>query len=162
MPQTRNASDLERALGELIEADLDAIENYYSAIGRLINPTDRLQFGRFVEDHRRHVADLTELLCSYGDGGPIEPDLKQWLTKGLTKSKVVFMSLAGDLGVLEAMRANEALSVRTYEFAKTLSDLPTPVRAVVERNLSDELRQHAWIEKRLAVRRASKEQVRHA
>ncbi|HEX4445400.1 MAG TPA: DUF2383 domain-containing protein, partial [Polyangiaceae bacterium] len=101
-------------LNVLIELDLDAIEAYEAAIARLNDPGDKLQLGRFLEDHRRHVNDLTPLVLEAGGRPATTPDFKRVLTKG----RVIVMAIAGDLGVLEAMKSNEETTTRIYDKAR--------------------------------------------
>jgi hypothetical protein len=76
----------------------------------------------------------------------------------LTKGKVVILGIAGDMGVMEAMRSNEETTNRVYGKAKEHAGLPVEAKAVIDRNYSDEQRHLAWIEQRLsAMRRTSSE-----
>jgi uncharacterized protein (TIGR02284 family) len=145
-------------LNKLIELDLDAIEAYEAAIARLADPADRAQLQQFEEDHRRHVADLTALVQEAGGNPATSPDFKRVLTKG----KVVVMGIAGDTGVLDAMKSNEETTTRAYDRARQSVDLPLQARAVIERNFSDEQRHLAWIERRAATLRELKHGAKHA
>jgi uncharacterized protein (TIGR02284 family) len=158
MGQTEKHTKLAAELNALIELDLDAIEAYEAAIARLKDDGDKLQLGQFLEDHRRHVDDLTPLVLEVGGRPATTPDFKRVLTKG----RVVIMGVAGDLGVLEAMKTNEEATTRAYDKAGTSGELPLEARAVVERNYSDEMRHLAWLEQRVLTLRKSKEGVRHA
>ncbi len=53
-------------LNNLIELDFDAIEAYKAAISRVDDMSDRAQLARFLEDHQRHVADLSPLVERLG------------------------------------------------------------------------------------------------
>jgi rubrerythrin len=153
-----DAEKLAHDLNALIELDLDAIEAYEAAIARLVDAGDKVQLGRFLEDHRRHVNELTPLVLE-ADGRPAtSPDFKRVLTKG----KVVVMSVAGDIGILEAMKSNEETTSRTYDKARRNPGLPLEARNVIERNYSDEAGHLAWIEQRVLTLRKSKQSVRHA
>ncbi len=145
-------------LNELIALDLDAIEAYEAAIARLKDASDRAQLERFLADHRRHVADLTALVEREGGLAATTPDFKRVLTKG----KVVVMGIAGDTGVLEAMKSNEEATTTTYEKATQYPELTLAARVVLERNFADEQRHLAWIEQRLGRIRRDKDAVRHA
>ena len=146
-------------LNELISLDLNAIEAYEAAIVRLSDPGDKAELGRFMADHRRHVTELTPLVLEIGDKAATSPDFKRVLTKG----KVVVMAIAGDPGVLEAMKSNEEATTKIYDKARTHPDLPMQARTIIERNFVDEQRHLAWLEQRLSGlhRDKKKEGVRH-
>jgi uncharacterized protein (TIGR02284 family) len=132
-------------LNDLIELDFDAIEAYKAAIARVDNVGDRSRFASFLEDHQRHVDDLTVLVRELGAEPAKEGDLKQVLTKG----KVVIGGLLGDRLVFEAMKSNETDTNTAYERACARTDLPAHMRTVLQRNLADERRHREWILQRL-------------
>jgi len=142
---TGTQATLSGLLNDLIELDFDAIEAYKAAIGRVDNINDRGQLASFLQDHQRHVEELSALVRELGsepaDGG----DIKQVLTKG----KVVIGGLLGDRMVLEAMKTNEADTNTVYERAVARTDVPAHVRIVLARNLADERRHREWIVRRL-------------
>jgi uncharacterized protein (TIGR02284 family) len=148
---------LARHLNDLIELDLDAIEAYEAAIARLSDPADKVQLGRFLEDHHRHAVDLSPLVQEAGASPATAPDFRRVLTKG----KVVLMGLAGDIGVLEAMKSNEETTTKTYERASRDAGLPLQAKAIVDRNYADEQRHLSWIEQRIDLLRRQREGVRH-
>jgi uncharacterized protein (TIGR02284 family) len=137
--------DLVAALCSAIELDFDAIEAYEAAIERLDHAVDKARFREFLEDHRRHVLDLTQIVRELGGTAPTKADVKAILTKG----KVVIMGLVGTRGVLEAMKANEDDTNLAYERLCQRGDTPERVRVVLQRNLADERRHRAYIEQRL-------------
>lgn len=142
MNDNTNVVDL---LNNLIELDYDAIEAYKAAIARLEVLSDRSQLAVFMQDHQRHVVDLSALVRAQG-GEPAEHgDVKQILTKG----KVVLSGLVGDKLVLEAMKSNEDDTNLAYEKALNHPNLSMEVRRVLQLNLSDERRHRAWIEQRV-------------
>ncbi len=138
--------DLVNLLKNLVELDFDAIEAYEAAIDRVQSESDKASLARFMEDHRRHVADLSRLIEAMGDKAPQHGDIKRVLTKG----KVVIGGLLGDHAVLLAMKTNEDDTNTAYERAAVRMDIPTHIREVLDRNLSDERRHRAWFESRLA------------
>jgi len=143
---TTDSTHLIKHLNALIALDLDAIEAYEAAIARLNDATDKAQLARFLGEHQRHVADLSPLVQEFGGEPTTKADFKRVLTKG----KVVVAGVAGDKGVLEAMKSNEETTTKTYRKALEDAGLPIEVRSVVERNFSDEERHLAWIEQRLS------------
>jgi hypothetical protein len=53
------------------------------------------------------------------------------------------------------MKSNEDTTNRKYEESLTTPGLTAEIRQVLERNLGDERRHRAWIESRLAFKRAA-------
>jgi uncharacterized protein (TIGR02284 family) len=139
------------ALDALLELDYDAIEAYKAAIERIDDKNDKAQLLAFMQDHERHVRELTPLVASLGKEPAKGPDVKQWLTKG----KVVIMGLAGENAVLLAMKTNEDDTNIAYERLVQRTDVTPEVHALLERNLGDERRHRAWIEARLGALKAA-------
>lgn len=133
-------------LNDLIELDYDAIEAYKAAIARVEHVGDRGQLASFLEDHQRHVDDLSALVREMGGEPAKSADIKQVLTKG----KVVIGGLLGDRVVLEAMKTNETDTNTAYERAVARTDLPAHVRTALEKNLADERRHREWIVQRIS------------
>jgi len=137
-----NAVDL---LNSLIELDFDAIEAYKAAIARVDDMADRAALARFLEDHERHVQELTSLVEKRGASPARGGDLKQILTTG----KVVLSGLVGDRIVMAAMKTNEDDTNTAYERAVAHPEVDAETRVVLERNLEDERRHRVWIEQRI-------------
>ena len=132
-------------LNSLIELDYDAIEAYKAAISRMDDMSDRSALAGFQQDHERHVVDLSTLVTAMNEVPKTHGDYKQVLTKG----KVVIGGLVGDRVVLSAMKSNEDDTNTAYERAVAHEGLTEAVRLVLERNLGDECRHRAWIERRM-------------
>ncbi|HSN98067.1 MAG TPA: DUF2383 domain-containing protein [Candidatus Nanopelagicales bacterium] len=132
-------------LNELIELDYDAIEAYQAAVGRVLESRDRGRIAAFLEEHRRHVQELSSLVRQLGGEPPGGGDLKQILARG----KVAIGALFGDRLVLEAMKMNEAESKALHEHIAARADVGEPVKEVLLRHLADERRHHDWIVDRL-------------
>jgi uncharacterized protein (TIGR02284 family) len=145
MATMTNERELIQLLNGLIELDFDAIEAYKAAVERLVDTSDKAQLGQFLEDHRRHVSDLSSLVSQMNGTPKNHADVKQILTKG----KVVLGGLIGDRAILQAMKSNEDDTNRAYEKALGKSIAPAHIREALERNLQDERRHRAWIEQRL-------------
>ncbi|HEU4412264.1 MAG TPA: DUF2383 domain-containing protein [Polyangiaceae bacterium] len=139
-------SNVVSMLQNLVELDYDAIEAYEAAIERLQGEVERATMAAFLDDHRRHVCELSSLLMQAGHEAPSGPDIKRVLTKG----KVVLGGLVGDRAVLMAMKTNEEDTNTAYERAAGRSDVAPQVRALLTCNLSDERRHGEWIANRLA------------
>jgi uncharacterized protein (TIGR02284 family) len=132
-------------LRSLIALDFDAIEAYQAAIDRLHSALDQDQLRSFLADHRRHVFELSPLVAELHGQAVTEADFRRVITKG----KVVLGGVIGDRGVLEAMMSNEQETTKAYRKGAVEPGMPPRVRAVLERNLSDERRHLAWIQQRL-------------
>ena len=135
-------------LHALIELDYDAIEAYRVANARLSRAALREKFSLFLDDHQRHVKELSDLVHRMGAEPPAGADLKQILTKG----KIVLGDLVGgDRAILLAMQSNEDDTNTAYERVTGRRDLPGDVKLIAERNLADERTHRAWIEQQLVV-----------
>lgn len=140
-------ADFSKALYQLCELDFDAIDAYQAAVERLKNPSYKLQLTEFKADHIRHTQELIALLTSKNKEFPAGPDF----TKGLlAKGKVVIANLAGDTGILKAMKTNEDDTNTAYERLNSHMDKWPEAVAVLQRGLADEQRHRAWIENVLA------------
>lgn len=138
-------SSLSSMLESLLELEYDAIAAYSAAIDRFENPALKATFSAFRSDHERHVREITDSLLRMGVDPPVRADAKAILTQG----KVVIGKLAGDAGILLAMRSNEHDTNTAYERVVSRQDLDAELRSVFTRSLSDEHRHHGWIEEQL-------------
>lgn len=141
-------SRLVDTLKHLIALDFDAISAYQAAIDRLENPKAIRALKEFMTDHWRHTQELTPLVHEYGEVAPTHADALMLLTKG----KVLIGQLAGDRGILSAMRSNEGDTNDAYENACSRIDAPPHVLDVLQRALADERRHKSWIERTLMQR----------
>jgi rubrerythrin len=139
-------SRLVDTLKHLIALDFDAISAYQAAIDRLESPKCIRALKEFMTDHWRHTQELTPLVHEYGEVAPTHADAKMILTKG----KVLIGQLAGDRGILGAMRSNEDDTNGAYENACLRVDVPPHVLDVLQRALADERRHKAWLERTLS------------
>lgn len=139
-------SELIDLLNDLIQLDFDAIEAYEAAINRLAETTSKEQLRQFMGDHERHTRELKPLVQELGGQPAQQADIKRVLTKG----KVIISNMAGDSGILHAMKTNEDDTNSAYERAVARNDVPPKIHEVLQRNLADERRHRTWIETRLA------------
>jgi uncharacterized protein (TIGR02284 family) len=147
-----NESNIAKVLCDLIALDFDAIDAYDQAIQRIKkDDVARQELARFRADHQRHVTDLSPLVRLLAVEPPTKGDFMRFLTQG----KVVIASLVGDEAILRAMKSNEDTTNANYEKALATEGLHAETRTVLERNLSDERRHRAWLESRLAFKRAA-------
>jgi uncharacterized protein (TIGR02284 family) len=133
-------------LKDLIELDYDAVAAYQAAVDRLHDLAIRDQLGEFMSDHQRHIQQLSGIVRELGDMPPTDKDLKAVLTQG----KVVIGQLAGDKGILMAMKSNEDDTNEAYERALRRNDILPRAEGLLKQNLADERRHRSWIENRLA------------
>jgi uncharacterized protein (TIGR02284 family) len=150
--------DVWELLPDLVELDVDAVEAYGAAIKRLQDTESRSALTGFMQDHERHVREVGLKLKLIGGEPPIGPDIRGVLEQG----RVVIAGLMGDRAILMAMKANEDDTNAAYERAAEREDLAPDLRAVERadlapelrelllRNLGDERRHRAWIERRLS------------
>jgi len=134
-------------LNKLIKLDVDAVHAYKQAIDACTMEDLRSNLLRFQEDHQRHIRDLSQQVRACGGEPEVETSWAGFLIEGFTA-----ITAQGDHSALLAMRGNEELTNRTYEGALNAADLPTEVRALLERNFSDEQRHLAWIKDQLNMR----------
>ena len=129
-------------LTNLIRLERDAVAAYEACIDRLDDTEDGSQVSRFLEDHNRHLKELTGLARSVGSELPSEGGVKQLLTSG----KLALANLMGDSALLRAMATNEDDTVTAYERARQHGEAPPEAREIFERAHADEVRHRAWME----------------
>ena len=133
-----------RVIKELIELDYDAVEAYEAAINRLNSEDYKKQLSIFMEDHKRHIKELSELLTKHKEEPPQGPsNLKQWLAKG----KVVIANIIGDATILAAMISNEEDTNTAYERVNAREDKWEDAQEIIKRGLEDERRHKEWLKK---------------
>ncbi len=134
--------ELCRELCDLIQLDIDAVAAYETAIREVDTVGIREQLESFKQDHERHITQLSAVVHQLGEKAPErKPDFKGFLIQGFTAIR----SATGTEGALKAMKSNEELTNRTYH--KALSyDLPHDIKAIIQRNFSDEQRHLRSIE----------------
>lgn len=134
-------------LGDLLKLDVDAANAYDEAIEKIDEQDIRMQLGRYRDDHRRHVSELTGLIREMGGEAP-EPDrdFKGVLIEGMTQLR----SAMGTDQALKAMRQNEKLTNRMYEDAMGW-EVSTDAHEFIRRGYEDERKHLAYIEQALSV-----------
>jgi uncharacterized protein (TIGR02284 family) len=138
-------------LNELIVVEYDAVGAYEAAIHRVHNQGLRRQLQAFRDDHERHIHELAGYVRDLGGQPANHGDLKRLFVKG----KVLFGNVAGDGGIMAAMRSNEDDVHEIYERASTTTGLPQHVRRLLIQHLSDERRHSGWVEDRVEERHPS-------
>lgn len=137
--------DLIDLLQRLVGLDLDAVAAYAAALDQLEDPSHRGPLSTFAEDHEHHVRELREHLHDRGISDPATPDAQRVPAEG----GVVTPDLSGDRSVFSAMKGTADDAVAAYERALSRDDLSPRLRALFERNRSDERRHRDWFRERL-------------
>ncbi|MDP3372221.1 MAG: ferritin-like domain-containing protein [Candidatus Paracaedibacteraceae bacterium] len=136
-------SDFEEALKALVELEYDAAEAYEAGINRIENEEYKMKIISFMQDHLRHIKELTELLKTHDIIAPSGPSLgKQWITKG----KVILGNLVGDGAILLALKSNEIDTNTAYNRLKNHEHIWPDAKETIARGLLDEHRHKKWLE----------------
>jgi uncharacterized protein (TIGR02284 family) len=142
-------------LNRLIQLHYDAIDACKAAVAHVEDPRDRLQLSATLEDHRGHVDELAVVVRNLG-GEPASPsDLRP-----LRLKKRHTGTPACEHALLEALGRNEEGARAAYEDAASLPGVPLDVLAALERNLADQRKHLAWVQRRLETLLASSEEPR--
>jgi uncharacterized protein (TIGR02284 family) len=134
-------------LNRLIHLEYDAMEAYRIAIARLGEAHDRTHIEGVLVDHRRHVAELADVVRNLGGEPASQGDVHQ----ALLRSRLAVGALVDDQAVLEAMRGNESDLAAAYERAASRPGVPVDVLAVLRRHLVDEQSHQDRLRERLLI-----------
>lgn len=97
----------------------------------------------FMQDHLRHIKEVSDLLKKHNVVAPSSPTLaKQWITKG----KVVIGNLIGDTAILMALRSNEIDTNTAYERLKIHEHIWPDAKEIINCGLTDEHKHKKWLE----------------
>lgn len=135
--------DVSRFTYELLVLDMDAVETYRLAAERITDAGARRALREFMQDHERHVFELSPIVERLGSSAPPPPDLER------IKAKLTLSRMGGDRGVLAGLKAMEDATNLAYGQGAADEALDDEVRDVVERGLEDERRHRAWLEERI-------------
>ena len=144
MGSEENLLDL---LNRIMELDQEATEAYRAAVQRVADSRDRGRIVAFLDDHLRHMEDLSALLRDLG-GEPasaVEGDGEPIRREG----NAVIFALFGDRLILEALKRSETDMIALYEGAIARGDLPQSGRAALYWNFAGERRHRSSIVDRL-------------
>jgi uncharacterized protein (TIGR02284 family) len=131
-------------LNRLIQLHYDAIDACKAAVEHVEDPRSRQQLGATLEDHRGHVDELAVVVRNLG-GEPASPsDLRP-----LRARKRSAGGLDCERALLAALGKNEEGACAAYEDAASLPGVPLDVLAALERNLADQRKHLAWVQRRL-------------
>jgi uncharacterized protein (TIGR02284 family) len=134
-------------LNDLIKLDVDAIHAYDESIASCTIDEVKRGLTEFRADHDRHVQELSNCVRQLGGQPEIRRDLKGFLIGGFTA-----IVSQGDHSSLVAMQTNEEVTNSYYRRALEMPDLSPEVRALLEKNFTDEQRHLRWINEKIASR----------
>ncbi len=135
-------SDLAEALKDLLELEYDAFDAYEVSIKRLDNQGYIEKMQEFLDDHKRHIKQITAFLRDQDiEFSPGPSATKQWITKG----KVILADMVGDNTILAAMHSNEEDTNTAYERMSLREDLDPDIQYIIASGLEDERKHMAWL-----------------
>ncbi|HRI69035.1 MAG TPA: ferritin-like domain-containing protein [Polyangium sp.] len=142
-----DTSKLLEKLNDLIALDVDAIHAYDQAISACTKDELKKGLTEFRADHDRHVKDLSDCVRQLGGEPQVRRDLKGYFIGGFTA-----IVSQGDHSALVAMQTNEELTNSYYRRALEMPDLSPDIRALLEKNFTDEQRHLQWIKEQISAR----------
>jgi uncharacterized protein (TIGR02284 family) len=141
--------DIVDKLKSLVKLDIDAASAYEEALEHIDTPSIHKTINLYLEDHKRHVDTLSNLLRTAGEVPPERTkDIKGYFIEGFTAIR----SATGEEGALKALLSNEKITNRKYQEAYENWDLDPEALAVVSDNYEDERRHLSYIEDVLHVK----------
>lgn len=137
--------DTIKKLKDLYQLDVDAVEAYGQAIKNITHDEIKNTLIEFQNDHKQHIVNLRQCIRNLGETPPEEkPDMMGYMLQTFTAVR----SITGTEGALNAMHRNEQKTNSEYEQALS-GNLSEEIRAIVQKNYSDEQRHLAYIERAL-------------
>ena len=125
---------LVKLLTDLIQLDIDTVEAYRQAAGRVDDDIMRRRLEKFAQEHLGHIEILSQEIESAGGQAPkLSKDLKGLLIKGFAALR----STTGTRGALKALETAEEINVKEYGNAVS-QDVPGSVKAVLRKFFSEE------------------------
>jgi len=138
-----NQTNFSDALKELVELEYAVVEAYETAIERLNKGDFKERLQEFLEDHQRHIREISGVLEKKSEDVPQGPNLgKEFITKG----KVLLANMVGDNTILIAMRSNETDTNTAYERLNSREDIWGEARDILKQALEDERKHKAWLD----------------
>ena len=138
-------STFEDAIYSLIELEYDAAGAYQLAIDKLENIEYKEKLTSFLNDHKEHIANLTNYYKKSAIKLPTSGDH----TKGvMAKMKVLLGELTGsDKNILRAMLSNELDTNSAYERIVNHSAKPDDLSEILDKAFIDEQAHKIWLDK---------------
>jgi len=121
-------------LTELVQLDIDTVEAYRQAVGRVDDDIMRRRLEKFAQEHLGHIEILSQEIEIAGGQAPrLSKDLKGLLIKGFAALR----STTGTRGALKALETAEEVNVKEYGNAVS-QEVPGSVKAVLRKFFSEE------------------------
>lgn len=125
--------EMVRQLDSLIRLELDAVQAYEIALGKVRDANAKKYFSLWRDEHRRQIGGLAKAVDALGLGSPRQYEdfskdmnAQSVLTQGFRDVRV----LSDEREIVEAMLENERFSMRCYDEARRrLADLPMDMKA---------------------------------
>lgn len=131
-------------LTEVFRHDVAARHIYQEVIESVEKEEIKRTLQGFLRDHEHHIHELSKIITNLTGDKPEESrDLKGLLLSGYTTAR----SWTGETGALKALQTAEGVVLKKYQEVAKSSVLSTEARHLVEKNLKDEERHGAYVNK---------------
>ena len=138
--------DIVEKLTSLAKLDLDATKSYEEAIKKVDEADIRERLVKYMEDHHRHVRDLSDLITKYGGKAPqITTDVRGLFLGGAT----MLQGMMGTQGALTALQTGEKITNESYKDAVS-QNFPADIEMVLNANYRDEQSHLSYVNELLA------------
>ena len=129
-----NEKNLNEALSNLVQLDIDAVNAYDQALKEINDPIIKDRLLKFQDDHRNHINGLSKQIEMLG-GKP--PEQTQDFKGYVIEAFAAIRSFTGLKGALAAMKTIEEITNRYY--GEMVSwEAPSAVKEVLRKYFSEE------------------------
>ncbi|MBL0941478.1 MAG: ferritin-like domain-containing protein [Alphaproteobacteria bacterium] len=136
-----------KTLTYLAHLDIDASQAYQQIISHITSTAICNTLTDCLRDHEHRFKDACRMIDKLGGHPPRNNlDFRGYIVQGY----ITVMNLINKQKILEAIRKNEILNIRSYEKALT-NNLVPEARRLIEKGLKDELRHLAYINEALTL-----------
>lgn len=141
-PRNALAEEILDGLNDLLQLNHDAVGAYAIAMEKLENRDYASQVAGFRLDHERHIRELNERIAGLGGPATNEPHATGPFKMALQS----LGGLAGDKGVLMALRTNELQGRTKHDAYAAKANLwPHEFKELVDAHALDEERHYRWV-----------------
>jgi uncharacterized protein (TIGR02284 family) len=106
-----NTKELNKALSNLVQLDIDAVHAYDQAVKEIDDPIIKERLLKFQDDHRSHISGLSEQLRNLGEQPPEDSmDFKGYVIEAFAAIR----SFTGLKGTLKSMKTTEEITNKYY------------------------------------------------
>lgn len=121
-------------LSSLMKLDFDAAKTYEAAIQKIGDAQINGRMQNFLDDHMRHVENLSDIIARLGGTPPEQSSgIRGLFLSGATS----LQGLTGTGGALKALQSEEKLINKTYNDA-VHQGFPYEIRKTLDANFRDE------------------------